>query len=602
MQNISELARIVMPASDFLDYQELFINREEGTCRLDGILKQVNIYKFNTWMNMFAAQKHYFYCDLGNIYLHLDIQGKYRLQVTGSNRNFAFERLDDLLLDTDCENNVCLKIDNAEKYEGLFFTIIEDQNRPITFKSGAWCTDKAPRRQNKLAVVTCTFRREDYINKNIAKFENFLRDNPQLKDKIKLFVSDNGKTLPAALNSENVTIYPNMNAGGAGGFTRGLIEVMKLNAGYTRVLFMDDDVEIFPESFYRTLTLSDYLKEEYKDAFINGAMLDLYRKNLFYENLAIQDDLWVHPYKHDILLDNYNNILSINNIPPELFNNDNPNHVGSAWYYHCFSINILHKKGYPVPVFFRGDDVEWSWKSFGEHHISMNGINIWHAPFIWRVSALADIYYLVRNMFFINVIYTKDFKKHYKKLLSKKLPYLLQTYNYTSLELFKQALEDILKGSSVFKINPEKQFSEINAINKKANYQPCLSESDLKYAQTHKVHAKKWRKWIWKKTHFGKYCPLFFFKKRNVALDWYPPVEDFMLVKEIKVYNLFNQKYEIRTFDRKKLTYYEKTIKKLIQQIDKNYDRLHDDFVQAHKEFSTLAFWEKYLELKKLKK
>ena len=64
MQNINELARIVMPASDFLDYQELFINREESTCRLDGILKQVNIYKFNTWMNMFAAQKHYFYCDL----------------------------------------------------------------------------------------------------------------------------------------------------------------------------------------------------------------------------------------------------------------------------------------------------------------------------------------------------------------------------------------------------------------------------------------------------------------------------------------------------------------------------------------------------------
>ena len=75
MQNINELARIVMPASDFLDYQELFINREEGSCRLDGILKQVNIYKFNTWMNMFAAQKHYFYCDLGNIYLHLDNTG-----------------------------------------------------------------------------------------------------------------------------------------------------------------------------------------------------------------------------------------------------------------------------------------------------------------------------------------------------------------------------------------------------------------------------------------------------------------------------------------------------------------------------------------------
>lgn len=597
MQNIHELARIVMPASDFLDYQELFINREEGACRLDGILKRVNIYKFNTWMNMFAAQKHYYYCDLGNIYLHLDIQGKYRLQVTGSNRNFAFERLDDILLDTDCENNVCLKIDNAEKYEGLFFTIIEDQNRPITFKSGAWCTDKAPRRQNKLAVVTCTFRREDYINKNIAKFEKFLRDNPQLKDKIKLFVSDNGKTLPAALNSENVTIYPNMNAGGAGGFTRGLIEVMKLNAGYTRVLFMDDDVEIFPESFYRTLALSDYLKEEYKDAFINGAMLDLYKKDLFFENLSVQHFLWLIGYYNNIDIKNYTNILKTNDISSKTFGNKNK-YVSSAWWYCSFPIDFAEQKGLPIPIFFRGDDAEWSWRACGKHIISINGICIWHAAFEWRVSKVADYYYLPRNMFFINVLYTADFKKHFKDYLIQRLKYLTATYDYASLDLLIKAMKDILNGSAVFRENPEKQFAEVNKIAKQTIYENA-TENELSEAKNHKVHVKKWRKLLYKLTGKGFLCPKKLLKKRGITTEWYPPVEDFTLAREIKVCNLFTGKFTVRKFDRRKIRGYNKEFFKLLRQIDKNYDRLHDDFVQAHKEFSTLAFWEKYLELKK---
>lgn len=597
MQNINELARIVMPASDFLDYQELFINREEGTCRLDGILKQVNIYKFNTWMNMFAAQKHYFYCDLGNIYLHLDIQGKYRLQVTGSNRNFAFERLDDLLLDTDCENNVCLKIDNAEKYEGLFFTIIEDQNRPITFKSGAWCTDKAPRRQNKLAVVTCTFRREDYINKNIAKFENFLRDNPQLKDKIKLFVSDNGKTLPAALNSENVTIYPNMNAGGAGGFTRGLIEVMKLNAGYTRVLFMDDDVEIFPESFYRTLTLSDYLKEEYKDAFINGAMLSLYNKETFIGSCSVNKGFWAGGYINNLIISNYNEILKSNNIPPSIFENKTIR-TDSAWWYCCFDMDIVKTAGLPLPLFFRGDDTEWGWRRNGLHHITMNGICIWHAPFEWRISKVTEYYYMWRNIFMINSLYNNNFKKEYRQYLINNFKYLVNIYDYISVEIFLFAMHDIIHGSCIYKENPEEQFKNINKLAKQTEYFTADNE-ELQKVKHYIPKVKKWRKIIYLITNKGKYCPKILFKKRNIALEWFPPTTSFILTKEVKVYNLFTQKYEIRKFDRKKINGYNKEFFKLLKQIDKNYDRLHDDFVQAHKEFSTLAFWEKYLELKK---
>lgn len=119
------------------------------------------------------------------------------------------------------------------------------------------------------------------------------------------------------------------------------------------------------------------------------------------------------------------------------------------------SISLSHKKRSPGSRFFRGDDVEWSWRNFGRHHISINGICVWHAPFIWRVSKPADYYYLPRNMFFINVLYTADFKKHFKDYLIQRLKYLTATYDYASLDLLIKAMKDILNGSAVFRENPE---------------------------------------------------------------------------------------------------------------------------------------------------
>lgn len=597
MVKLYELSRLVMPTGNFINNIELFVNKEQKPCLINGAMRNCNVYKFNTWMNLFAPKKHYYYCDLGEIYLKIEAEGNYILQVTGSNRNPAFNRIDDIILTLECRGNTEIKIPDAGKYEGIFYTIIEDKNNPITLKGGTWCTDKTPQRDNKLAIVTCTFKREDYINKNIALFEKFIDDNPELNEKIKLIVTDNGKTLDVGRSNDKVKIIPNMNAGGAGGFTRGLIDVIEQNAGFTRVLFMDDDVEIFPESFYRTLMLSNYLKEEFKDAFINGAMLDLYNKSLFFENLAIQSDLWVRAYRPAEPL-HYDSILNINDIPAHVFSNPNEK-TDTAWWFHCFDMSLVRDKGLPFPCFFRGDDVEWSWRHFGKHHISMNGICLWHAPFIYKSSKVTDYYYRPRNMFCINVLYTPNFKNNFRRYFKQMLSYILATYDYKALEVFVIALRDILQGSKIFKENPEKQFKEINASGSKIEYIECNDEGELHYARTHRVHAKKWRKFVWKITHKGRFAPKFLFKKHGIALDWYPPVEDFTLVKEAKVYNLFTKKYTIRKFDKKKLNYYEKEIKTLIDKIYENYDALQKDYQDAHKEFSTIDFWKMYLEINK---
>ena len=590
-----ELSRLIMPTASFIDFEDLFINKEYKDCFINGALKTCNIYKFNTWMNVFASKKHYHYCNLGDIYIKLEAEGNYIVTVTGSNRNPAFGRIDDVLTSKECNGNVEIKIPNANKYEGIFCTIIEDKSAPIVLKKGAWCTDVEPQRENKLAIVSCTFKREDYVTKNIKLFEDFLEKNEGLRNKIKLFISDNGKTLPSSLNSENVTIYPNMNAGGAGGFTRGLMEVMKLNQGYTRVLFMDDDVEMFPESFYRTLMLSNYLKEDYKDSFINGAMLNLYKKDLFFENLAIQDKLWVNAYHSSQIL-NYNNILNINDIPDDVFSIEHKK-VDSAWWFHCFDVQTVKNKGLPSPIFFRGDDVEWSWRSYGKHHISMNGICVWHSPFEYRVSKVADYYYLPRNMFYINVLNTKNFRNIYKKYFKDIFKYLIKTYDYNSLELLNKAMKDILHGSEIFRENPEEQFKNINMIAKSVEYRDA-DANDIEKAKFGFYKSKKFRKFL------AKYCyckfikiPNFFFKKKNTVVEWYPSIDNFALVKQVDVVNLFTKKITTRIFDKKRANILKKEFFALLNKIDACYELLNNDYKKAHKEFSTFEFWEKYLEI-----
>jgi len=597
------LQHIVLPSLEWRRWTNIFVRTDAVHWVVtNGKYQKVRLYEFNTWMNLFAASKWYRYCDLGELYLSLSVKGKYHLQVIGSNHNYAFGVQDTILVDEDiAEEEVGICVPDAAAYESIYFIIFEDAENPVEIVSAAWATDKAPMRKNRLAIVSCTFRREKYITKTISVFEDWIKHNPELKDRVKLFVVDNGKTLDAAaISNDTTTIIPNINAGGAGGFTRGLMEVCYLNKGaekempFTRVLFMDDDVEVLPEAFYRTLVLTDYLKEEWKESFINGAMMNIRHKNMFFENIALQNRLWVIGYFQNIDINIYADILKINRIPDTIFSNAGVK-TDSAWWFHCFDIETA-KNGLPVPCFIRGDDVEWSWRNFGKHHISINGICVWHEPFEWRVTPVADYYYTHRNMFFNNVLYTQEFKTVFEKYFTDLFNYLLQTYNYNSIEIFLCAMDDILKGSAVFEEDPEVQFKKLSDIPKKIVYYDAAPE-ELEEAKNFFPSPGLKRKILDKLTWGGLLCPDFLLKT-SIALEWWPPIDNFYLRKEVKVYNLVTKKYCIRRFDRKAHLRYTKEFHKRLGTIKARYDELRTDFTEAHKKLTSLAFWEKYLGIK----
>ena len=148
--------------------------------------------------------------------------------------------------------------------------------------------DESKLRDVELAVATTTFQKEDFILPNIELVKReVLGCAEPIAGHFTFHVVDNGRTLDKeALEGSGVFIHPNPNVGGAGGFTRGMIEAMEQEHKATHVLLMDDDVQISPESLKRTYNLLTLVNDEYVDAFLSGAMLSYEKQDEFYEDIG----------------------------------------------------------------------------------------------------------------------------------------------------------------------------------------------------------------------------------------------------------------------------------------------------------------------------
>lgn len=601
-----ELARIILPTTQYLNYSNLFFNKTVSCCAVNNSLCDVSVYKFNTWMNIFPAKKYHTYTNIDDLFLQMKVNYDSEILIYGFNYNESTYN-EELIYQGKLNKNIeqPIKINNFEKYENIYFEIVSNSSE-LSLEKAAWVTSSEAIRKSKLALITCTFKREDYVYKNINLFQEFIKNNQLIKDRIKFYIIDNGKTISNDIQDDNVKLFPNKNAGGAGGFTRGIIEAKNSKENFTRILLMDDDVEVFPEAFYRTLVLCDYLKEEYKNSFIHGAMLNMYKKNMFFESTAIKTDDWCYSYHGELDINYAKNIAATNYTPETIFKNKDKK-VSSAWWYCCFSMNSIINKGLPLPVFFRCDDLEWSWRNFGEHHITMNGISVWHSPFEWRVSKPVEWYFSKRNIIMINMLHTENYKKKMLKMLKNDFLHLIKTCDYTSCKIYLRMMNDLLLGNKSFKQDPEILLKEIFEYTKSDMISEIIEPLNIKTLKKKYFKLKHKRKYykrfiytfkriLYNLTFNAKLVPVIFFKsKKNIWSS--APSEEFMFCQNINLYNIGTNKIEKRKFDLAQTLKLEKEFKIKYKKLDKNYKNLVTIFKNSYNEFITEEFWKKYLEL-----
>ena len=573
---IRPLMNIVFPEEGFLDVPELFYRSDSCLMGVgQGLRQESHRYSFDTWMNLFAVKKWRNYCDLGNLFLRLCARGRMQVELVGHKLDAGFGAVSDTLACFDCDfgqefSQQEIPLSVPDEYDAISFHAVLAEGSAI--KEAAWCTDSEPLRQNRIAIVSCTFRREKYIQATMGKFHEFMEKNPALQDRFHLFVVDNGQTLEQS-KSPYITVIPNMNAGGAGGFARGLMEAN--DGGYSRCLFLDDDVQILAESFFRTLMVTDYLREEQKDAFISGAMMNLHQKNLCTESLTVRDGFWIRGYHTKCSVTTPKDVLRCIHADPKIFEQET---ASSSWWYACFSLSAMGDE-YPIPAFIRGDDAEWSWRRFGLHHILLNGICVWHLPWEWKTSRMVDQYYLPRNMFLAHVVHDKNFQAEFEEDFTRVFEYLLETLDYPSVDLYLASMRDILKGREALAENPLKQRQRIGSICEKPRKYDCKDKGELLSLSRRSLRNIK--------------------GKKGLALDFNTDPNCYKGKDEVKAYNLLQESYELRVRDEAREKRARREFQGLLYQMGRQYEGLAKHLRSCHEEFKTRSFWNKYLELER---
>lgn len=318
------------------------------------------------------------------------------------------------------------------------------------YMGGEWNGQFSQWNERKIGISITTFKREKYVKRTMKVLQDFQRDHPWLS----VLVVDNGGTLQE-IDDTKFRVIHNRNYGGSGGFTRGMIEYVE-QGKVDYVLLMDDDIVLETSALERTFALLSGLKKEYMDSFLSGAMLSLENPCIQYENTAAWRKIRLYGEGKDFNLINVNNLLKNEIVPSQ------KNRYG-AWWFCCIPVQRIRDIGYPLPVFIKGDDMEYGIRNHREV-MSMNGIGVWHQSFLAKISPVVN-YYSDRNMLIINN-YAEDcgFSTFIIAVVGRIVKRIIHG-NLLEIHCLNQALIDYNKGlTGITSISSEEKMNQIVAM------------------------------------------------------------------------------------------------------------------------------------------
>ncbi|MCI1219122.1 MAG: glycosyltransferase [Bifidobacterium sp.] len=420
-------------------------NKTDGSWLLYG----KGTYDFSTYFNSLSVQKLRKYTRATKFVLHLELKGAALAvqQTKGgvfSAHPESVGKPRELAASQDWQHvDIDLQVDDDAVIVG--FVISTDGQ--VALRNSYYALEyEGDLRPVELALATTTFKKESYIERNISLIQqDILASSEEIADHFHMYVIDNGRTLDVdKLSDEHVTIRPNQNVGGAGGFTRGMIEAMEQKTPATNVLLMDDDVAVSPESIKRTYNLLRILKDDYSDAMISGAML----------NYEVGEDQWEDtgymadggsftPAKPPLRLTQFEDVVfnEAFRVPKRV----RPEQRYAAWWYCCIPISVIKDEGLPLPVFVRCDDAEYGTRCRREL-ITMNGLCIWHMSFHVRYNAAVERYQTTRNTMIAQCTTGFAPNSDFMHELHNNIRLELKKFGYINAKLCLDAFEDFLKG------------------------------------------------------------------------------------------------------------------------------------------------------------
>ena len=571
--------------------------------------------EFFTYFNACSLSKWRKYGKVDNVSLSLVCKGDFRITMFGhytDGSDISKETLGTREYHLDEKTDINIPVPKDTKCSVIGFRIRvmgsgDPERKPgdvnFWFYEGSWNTfiDRSMINDVRIALTTVTFKKEEYIISNMSLLEKelFYTDEPA-KDHIKVRIIDNGRTLdPEDFESEYMELLHNENTGGSGGYTRGMIEAINdKDFKPTHVLLMDDDVLVLPEAFVRTYSLLALLRQEYSNRYISGAMLFYEKMNIQHEDVGfVHDDGSYGPNKTDFDMCRWDSVLK----NEREFNYHKNSYAG--WWYCCVPVGMIKRDRLPLPLFIRGDDVEFSLANNAEF-LTLNGICIWHRGFSTKFNAALELYMVHRNSLIIQAVSgickDIDFIERIEGFFWKELRRLA----YNNCELLLDAVEEFCNGPE-FLFTPEGE--RIMKEHAKKNEAMFVAESayrdiPIDYStiyQKNQTPLTPMELERYEKTCNGQTLQDSALKKKIavIAYDWFDdPAKQYMAEKILAV-NAFDHTAHLRVRDKERFEELVARHDRVMDYYNTHKEEIEQQYAEAGKTLKTETFWRKYLNM-----
>lgn len=302
-----------------------------------------------------------------------------------------------------------------------------------------WITRQRPARRVRLGAVITTFNRESFVERNLKRLAGRLGN-------ARLIVVNHGvpglaaRMTAAVQANDSVRFIDQENAGGAGGFTRGMEEHFA-TGDITHILLMDDDIDLPRDLLERAGAILSYADAA---LCLGGAMFDFHnRSRLFSAGDVLLPGSFgiahVAP-KEGCDISQAEGVDFLARVHPVDFN---------GWWCFAFPVEAIEAAGLPMPCFIRGDDVEYGYrlKKAGWPTMGWPGLAVWHMPFDVKAAAWHS-FYDRRNALFANAIHRRVGRgAALGKLIGGFVLHLLR-YDYARVEAMTRGIAAFNQGAA----------------------------------------------------------------------------------------------------------------------------------------------------------
>lgn len=471
------LQPLLHPNTDICDTESMYFRRSGHTLSLE------------TYFNAFSIGKWLTYTEIDNLTLHIRTEYELGIQcynavgttLPGCNEYAGVQTFVDVsqyvsVRRTELPATIS-KVSDGYRIaftqlpaDGIIYTVLTfpfdlDSYDLRSLISGCYSADYTPSYSPYIALGICTYKREEFLIRNLqAITDNIINnhDSP-LNGHIEIFVADNGNTLdnyPDVIPCEHIRIFPNPNTGGAGGFTRTMLEAVvnpASGASFTHMLLMDDDIVLDTAVLERTYAFLSCIKDEYKYRMLGASMFDLNRRYLQMEKGG-RSDGYTYTLFHKYFDMRNADFVSANEVHiPASY---------SGWWYCCIPASFIRRNNLPLPMFLHYDDVEYGTRA-GTEPLLLNGICVWHPPVATKGAASIE-YYDIRNSLIMQAASKACTPSPARTFLQ--ISFLsvgeLFRYRYNVAEARLMGYDDFHLGPKNFeKMNPAKLHSKLSSFN-----------------------------------------------------------------------------------------------------------------------------------------